>query len=245
MKQLPYIAFLATAIILAHPLTILDAEQLTRLPANTTQADETDLSVARGELSTLRFRFEPGSNCLLRIKGTSPLHDWQVESRMIVGYVDLGADSLAAVPKAPMERMLVKAELRIPVRSLKSVDANGKPMSAAMDDVMYHLLRETNNHEINYTLTELVSKGGPDGFVPWRLDTKGHLAVAGVKRPVTMPAEITVSDGELRFRIETKLKMTDFHIDPPLMQTVNGPWKLSHDEVTVSIEGTATTVTTL
>jgi hypothetical protein len=101
MKQLPYIAFLATAIILAHPLTILEAQQLTRLTANTTQADETDLSVARGDLSTLRFRIEPGSNCLLRIKGTSPMHDWQVESRMIEGYVDLGADSLNAVPNSP------------------------------------------------------------------------------------------------------------------------------------------------
>lgn len=244
MKQLTCIAFLATAIILPHPLTILEAQQQTPPTANTTNADETDLSIARSDPSTLRFRIEQGSNCLLRINGTSSTHDWQVESKMIEGYIDLGADSLAAVPKAPMEGMPVKAELRIPVLSLKSVDATGKPIGAAMDDVMYLLLRETNNHQINYTLTELVPKEGLDGFVPRKLDAKGTLAVAGVKREVTTRAEVTVGGGKLRFRTETKLKMTDFNIDPPVLKTVNGTVKLSYDEVTVSIEGTATTATT-
>jgi hypothetical protein len=245
MKQLLFIAFLATAIIRAL-LTILEAQQLAHLTANTTQADEADLAVVRGDPSTLRFRIEPGGNCLLRIEGSSPMHEWQAESRMIEGYVDLDADSLTAVPKAPMERIPVTAELRIPVRSLKSVDASGKPMSGTMDEEIYRLLRETKNHEINYTvtLTELVSKGGPAGHVPWKLDTKGNLAVAGVKREVSMSAELTVLDGELRFRTETKLKMTDFNIDPPVAKTVNGPLKLAYDEMTVSIEGIATTVTT-
>jgi hypothetical protein len=190
----------------------------------------------------LRYRIEPGGNCLVRIEGTSLMGNWQVESRMIEGYIDLGPDSITSAHKARMERIPVKAELRTPVRSLKSVDARGKPMSAVMDDVMYRALRETNNHEIVYTLTELASKEGPDGSAPWWLDTKGNLVVAGIEKGVTMTVEIVVADGELRFRTETKLKMSDFNIDPPLAKTVNGLLELADDEVTVSIEGTATTV---
>jgi hypothetical protein len=243
MKQLVSFTCLANAFILAHTLTILEAQQLAHLTANTTQVDESDLSVTREDPSTLRFRIEPGGNSLVRIEGTSLMGHWQVESRRIEGHIDLGPDSITSAHKARMERIPVKAELRIPVRSLKSVGARGKPMSAAMDDVMYLTLRETNNQEILYSLTELASKEGPDGSGPWWLEAKGNLVVAGIEKGVTLPVEIVVSDGELRFRTETKLKMSDFNIDPPLAKTVDGPIKLADDEVTVSIEGTATTVT--
>jgi hypothetical protein len=36
--------------------------------------------------------------------------------------------------------------------------------------------------------------------------------------------------------------MSDFNIEPPLTKTADGLLKLADDEVTVSIEGTATTV---
>jgi len=231
------------AVILAHPLTPVEAGHLAHPTANTPQANDT-LSVAGNHSPTLRWLIQPGSQSLLRIEGTSSMHDWQVESRMMEGYIELGADALTAVSRAPMERMPLKAKLQIPVRSLKSVGANGKAFSAAMDEVMYHLLRETNNPEIVYTLTESIVAGGPDGLAPWRLDTKGNLLVAGVKKEIATTAKITFADDELRFRIETKLKMSDFNVDPPVVKTLDGAVQLAYDEVSITLEGTATPVAT-
>ena len=121
MKQLPYIALVAAAVILAHPSTMAEAAHLGRPTAYTTQANDT-LSVAENHSLTLRWLIQPRSQSLLRIEGTSPMHDWQVESRMMEGYIELGTDALTAVSRAPMERIPLKAKLQIPVRSLKSVD---------------------------------------------------------------------------------------------------------------------------
>jgi len=98
--------------------------------------------------------------------------------------------------------------------------------------------------EIVYTLTESIVAGGPDGLVPWRLDTKGNLVVAGVEKEVATTAKIIFAADELRFRIETGLKMSDFNVDPPVAKTLDGAVQLAYDEVTITLEGTATTVTT-
>jgi hypothetical protein len=38
--------------------------------------------------------------------------------------------------------------------------------------------------------------------------------------------------------------MSDFNVDPPVAKTLDGALQLAYDELTITLEGTATTVTT-
>ena len=45
----------------------------------------------------------------------------------------------------------------ISVRSLKSVEPDGRPYSDKMDEIMYENLREEQNQQIRYRLVEIVA----------------------------------------------------------------------------------------
>jgi hypothetical protein len=194
--------------------------------------------MAKKSVDLVRFRVELGTNNLVRIDGNNDWTDWQVEGRTVGGYIELGPRFLTNAAKARRERIPAKAELYIPVRSLKSV-AGGKPFSGLMDDIMYQKLREGTNERIKYNLTEIALKEAAEGDAPWTFETKGNLTVAGVNREITMPVEMAVKNGALSFSARIKIKMSDFSIDLPVMETVQGPVKLAHDEVTLTIAGTA------
>jgi hypothetical protein len=147
--------------------------------------------MAKDGIDLVRFRIELGTNNLIRIEGNTSWDDWQVEGRTVGGYIELGPSFLTNAAKARQERIPAKAELYIPVRSLKSV-AGGKPFSGSMDDIMYQKLREGANERIKYNLTEIALKEAAEGDAPWTFETKGNLTVAGVSREITMPVEMAV-----------------------------------------------------
>src|SRR5664279_5111790 len=72
--------------------------------------------------------FAARSGSKMRIEGTSNIHDWQVESPFIAGIMEVG-------PNFPMEpgqvvtlgKVEAKAEVFIMVRSLKSIEKDGRP----------------------------------------------------------------------------------------------------------------------
>ncbi len=173
------------------------------------------LSLQAAEL--MRFNAKPGT-LKMRIEGTSTIHDWQVESSIIGGYLEVG-------PEFPIEpgqaatpgKVEARGEARIPIRSLFSIEKDGRKYSDRMDEVMYEHMRAQQNPWIVYRITELVLKeAAKSKDAPYVFDAKGTLAVAGVTNTISMPVNITpLGDKKLKITGTTSLKMTDFKVEPP------------------------------
>jgi hypothetical protein len=191
-------------------------------------------SVLQAADNSVEYRARPGGS-KMTIEGTSTIHDWTVESRIVGGSVRAGpgfAADPAAVKPGPLD---IKATVSVPVRSLKSVK-DGKPYSAAMDDIMYEKLRMAEHPNIEYNLTEIVLKesAGADGA--HTLQAQGNVVVGGVSKPVTMPVTMKVLDEKrLAFTGALALKMTDFEIEPPAPALALGAIRTG-DDVKLSFE---------
>ena len=176
----------------------------------------------------VRYQAQPGGPSVIRLDGSSSVGEWNVESKLIGGFMMLDA----TFPEKPGEavKMDPKVEVIIPVSALKS----GK---SAMDNVMYRTLKHEQNPRITYKLTEMTLKepaketGGPMTF-----DTKGELTVAGVKKAVPMLVTVQPLAGDkLKVAGSTQLKMTEFGMDPPAPTLAFGLLKAS-DDVKVTFE---------
>ncbi len=184
----------------------------------------------------LRFDSQPGSK--VRIEGTSSVHDWQVEGKLIGGFLEAGT----GFPVEPGQtvspgKIEAKAEAFIPVRSLKSIEKDGRPYSDSMDDVMHGKMLQAENPKILYRLDALVLKESPKSpDAPYVFDSKGDLIVAGVTNKISMPISVTPSgDKKLKISGNTTVKMTDFGIKPPAPAIGLGLIKTG-DEVKLSFE---------
>ena len=178
----------------------------------------------------------PGLTNLVRIEGTSTVHDWQVEGRLIGGSAELGTglpphSGAQALPGT----VDAKVNVFIPVRSLKSVEKDGSPYSDAMDEIMYGKLRDQANKRITYTLTSLTLKEQPHEMTdPYQYEATGKLAVAGVTNVIIMPVAVLPDPaGRIQFAGSVKVKMTDFKITPP-SPSFGGVSIKTGDEVTLS-----------
>ncbi len=176
---------------------------------------------------------QAGLTNLVRIEGTSSVHAWQVEGRLLGGSAELGAGlSLQPGVQASLGPVEAKVSVFIPVRSLKSKEKDGRPYSDAMDEIMYGKLLEPANKRITYTLTSLTVKEPPRGASdPILCEATGNLSVAGVTKAITMPVSVLPdSRGYIQFSGSVKTKMTDFKIEPP-SPSVGGMSIKTGDEV--------------
>ena len=194
------------------------------------------VTVHAAETTTLKT--QPGSK--IRIDGTANiLHThWAVQSSLIAGSIEVGP----VFPTEPGKTVTpgkvdAKGECSVPVRSLKSIEDDGKPYSDAMDDVMYGKLKAQANPKIIYRLMELTLKeSAKDKDSPYVFDSKGEVAVAGVTNPVAFPVNVLpVTGNKIRISGNTALKMTDFKIQPPAPTIALGAIKTG-DEVKISFE---------
>jgi hypothetical protein len=183
-------------------------------------------------------RFDARSGSKMRIEGTSNIHDWQVESPLIAGFLEAGPGfptepGQAAAPG----KIEAKAETYITVRSLKSVEKDGKPYSDKMDEIMYEKLKLTEHPKIIYRLTELTLKeAGKDKDAPHLFEAKGELAVAGVTNAISMPIKVMpLGDNRMKVSGAVALKMTSFKIEPPAPKIALGLIKTG-DEVKLSFD---------
>ncbi len=178
---------------------------------------------------------KPGLTNLVRIEGTSTVHDWQVEGHLIGGSAEFGA----GLPTGPGAQALpsvvdAKVSVFIPVRSLKSVEKNGSPYSDPMDEIMYGKLLDQTNKRITYTLTSLTLKELPRQVGnPFLCEATGNLCVAGVTNSITMPVTVAPdAAGRIQFAGSAKVKMTDFKITPP-SPSLGGISIKTGDEITL------------
>ena len=173
------------------------------------------------------------SGSKMRIEGTSNIHDWQVESPFIGGMMEVGpgfpTEPGQAVTPGKME---VKTDVFIQVRSLKSIEKDGKPYSDKMDEIMWEHLKEPQNKRIVYRLNELTLKEAPKAKdAPYVFDAKGDLGVAGVTNKIAMVVNVLpLADKKLEITGTITLKMTDFKVEPPAPKIALGLIKTG-DEV--------------
>jgi len=171
------------------------------------------LSTSAADLTRLDAR----SGSKMRIEGTSTVHDWQSESPLILGHLEVG-------PNFPLEpgqnvtpgKVEVKGEATITVKSLRSLERDGKAYSDTMDQKMYDMMSYTNHPKIIFHPTELVLKEVPtDKTQPYLFDSKGDLEIAGVTNTISMAVSVTpLPGGRVKLTGTVSLKMTDYKIEP-------------------------------
>lgn len=166
--------------------------------------------------ATVTYAARSGSK--MRIEGTSNIHDWQVESPFIGGMIEAGT----GFPTEPGQavtpgKVEAKADVFIQVRSLKSVEKDGKPYSDKMDEVMWEHMKEPENKRIVFHLTELTMKEAAKAKdAPFVCEVKGDLSVAGTTKSITMPVNILpLADNKLKVTGSVTIKMTDYKVEPP------------------------------
>ncbi len=176
----------------------------------------------------------------VRIEGTSNIHDWQVESSMIGGWLEVGPNfPLEPGQTAAPGNYEAKAQPFVMIRSLKSKKEDGSPYSDPMDNVMYEHMRATNNPaaRVTFQLNELTLKEtAKSKDAPYVFEAKGELGITGVTNKVTLALNILPQgDKKLNITGTSKLKMTDFKIEPPAPKLAMGLIKTG-DEVTIKID---------
>jgi len=159
----------------------------------------------------VRYESKPGSK--VKIEGTSSLHDWEMEGQIIGGFVELESGvQLDKTPAAPPglkdDKLNVKAQVKIPVRSIKS----GKDL---MDGVMQEAMKQKQFPSIDYRVTDLVLRPHVAGN-PLEFTAKGELTIAGVTNKVNMFVTLeTLPQNKLKITGTTALKMTAYGVTPP------------------------------
>jgi hypothetical protein len=177
------------------------------------RGDNKPLNRSQDELTRLYAR--AGSK--MRLEGTSTIHDWQVESPLIAGYLYVGPNfPLEPGQAAAPGKVEAKGEATIIVTGLRSVERDGKPYDEKMDHIMYHTMSYTNYPKIIYRLNELTLKEVPkDEESPYVCDSMGDLAIAGVTNSISMPVTVLpLPGGQVKISGSIGLKMTDFKIEP-------------------------------
>ena len=195
------------------------------------------VSLSAQAADSIKLYSRPGSK--MKIHGTANiLHtEWDVESPTIIG-------SLEASPGFPTEqgqaltpgKVDAKADVIVMVRTLRSVEPDGKPYSDKMDDIMYEKLLATNAAaKITFHLNELTLKEtAKDKDSPYLFEAKGDLGVAGVTNQITMPVNVLpLGAKKLKISGATAVKMTDFKIDPPKVTLIH---LIAGDEVKLSFD---------
>lgn len=162
----------------------------------------------------------PGSK--MRIEGTAnAIHTtWLIESQFIGGMLQVGP----GFPTEPGQAVIpgkveAKGNSFIRVRSLQSVEPDGKHYSDPMDEITYEHLKEAQFKQIDYKLTELTLKEAPKSKdAPYVFDSTGDLTIAGVTNTIKMPINILPVVDPKGNRLEITgnitVKMTDFKVEP-------------------------------
>ncbi len=155
----------------------------------------------------------PGSGSMVAIDGTSSIHEWTMEGRIIAGKMELGSQVEIDTAKdtvAGLDNGKVPAKVEvtnIPVRSLKS-------KYAKMDEIMQEYMEEPKFKKIEYRLKELAyKKTDRKAGAPFEFDSKGSLIIHGVTNEITMPVKIeNIGKDKLKISGTYPLKTTDYKV---------------------------------
>ncbi|MBN2507558.1 MAG: YceI family protein [Verrucomicrobia bacterium] len=178
----------------------------------------------------------PGKGSACRIDGTSSIHDWSMETPIIAGFFEV--DARCRFDPEPMGVDLqsdgtlpARAQVRIPVRSLKSYNAK-------MDQVYRQHMEEAAYRNMEFRLTRLTwasPQPGASNGAPFA--AQGELAIHGVTNAVTLPVSIQPGDADtLRIHGGAPLTMTAFGVQPPAPKIPGMPAITTGDDIMVTFE---------
>jgi polyisoprenoid-binding protein YceI len=186
-----------------------------------------------------RYTAVPNS-CSVKVDGTSTLHDWEMEGKLIGGSMEFGPGvtldpAQAEVAGLKDGKLTVKVKSVIPVSSIHSKAEHSPDI---MDNLMQKALKADQFSLIQYNLTEMTFKGPHEAGKPFNFDATGKLAIAGVTNDVTFPVSIDASEaGKLKVSATVPLKMTDYKVDPPAPNIGLGLMKCG-DDIKIIIDWT-------
>jgi polyisoprenoid-binding protein YceI len=162
------------------------------------------LALAAFAASAERFAGTNGS--VVKVEGTSSLHNWTIESTTIKGEI--------SAPTPDNWNAPAKAVVTIPVASIKSKHAR-------MDKLMADALKAKAHPEIRYEMTQAtLGNLTASAFV---LKTEGKLTIAGTTRDVAFDVQGSRNaDGRYTLVGQAPIRMTSFGIQPPtaMMNTI-------------------------
>jgi polyisoprenoid-binding protein YceI len=171
------------------------------------------LTLAAFAASAERFAGTNGS--VVKVEGTSSLHNWTIESTTIKGEI--------SAPTPDNWNAPAKAIVTIPVTSIKSKHAR-------MDKLMADALKAKAHPQIRYEMMQATpSSVTASAFV---LETHGKLTIAGTTKDIAFNVRGSRNpDGSYTLVGEAPIKMTSFGIKPPtaMMNTIK-----TGDDVTVT-----------
>ncbi|HEX5172321.1 MAG TPA: YceI family protein [Cyclobacteriaceae bacterium] len=134
------------------------------------------------------------------IKGTSTLHDWEMESSSATGNISFDMDGSQIVG--------VKAlSITIPAESLKS-DKSG------LDKNAYKSLKSSEFKNIIFKMSRMTKfQKSNNGY---QITCDGSLEIAGKSNKTSITATCSqLSDGSVKCKGEKPLKMSEYGVEPP------------------------------
>jgi polyisoprenoid-binding protein YceI len=182
------------------------------------------LVAASVQAQTAKFEAQ-ATGSKVKIEGTSSIHDWDVNSTIIGGFMEVDP---AALDKAAPGPVKANVQVTIPVRTLKSYQTS-------MDEVMQEHLKFKDFKTITYKMSELTVKEVKDKTIT--CESKGDLTVAGKTNAVSFPVTITRPDANSIKIVSGKipLKMTAFNVQPPAPKIGLG-LITTGDDITITFE---------
>ena len=171
---------------------------------------------------TITYQAVPRGS-MMKIEGTSTVHDWEVECQLIGGRMELDSNFPLDPSQEPPKDLKVKPVVKviIPVRQLKS----GK---SVMDTVMHNAMNAEEHPQIEYALLEMTPKGKADNGI--KFGTKGVITCNGVTKTNEFDVVMSKVEGDkIKVSGTTKCKMTDFNIQPPAPKIALGAIKTADD----------------
>lgn len=168
----------------------------------------------------------------VKIDGSSTAHDWEMEGKMIGGFIEFGPgvklDAAAtAIPGLTDNKVPVKVHAIIPVQTVHS---KAEHMPDVMDHLMQEHLKSDQFGMIQYNLTGMTFKGPHTAGTPFVFDTTGELTIAGVTNTVNFPVTIEAPEAsKIKVNATVPVKMTDYKVDPPAPNIGLGLMKCGND----------------
>jgi polyisoprenoid-binding protein YceI len=150
----------------------------------------------------------------VKIDGTSTAHDWEMEGKLIGGYIQFGPGvkldaAQTTIPGLNDGKVPATVSAHIAV---SSIHAKVEHMPDVMDHLMQEHLKADQFSQIEYHLTEMTFKGPHTPGKPFAFDTTGNLSIAGVTNKVSFPVTLELLDaGKIKVSATVPLKMTAFH----------------------------------
>ncbi|HYK01118.1 MAG TPA: YceI family protein [Thermoanaerobaculia bacterium] len=164
------------------------------------------LAIALAAFAASAERFAGTTGSVVKVEGTSTLHDWSMTSTTIKGEINAPTPDNWNAP--------AKAVITIPVTSIKSEHTK-------MDKLMAEALKAKTNPEIRYEMTQATPRNvTATAFV---LETRGKLTIAGTTRDIAFDVQGSRNaDGRYTLVGQAPIRMTSFGIKPPtaMMNTI-------------------------